>query len=355
MPACPRSEVVRYGKVGVYHVWSRCVRRAFLCGTDPLTGKDHNHRRQWIHEFEKQLAGLYGLEIGFHVEMSNHLHLVVRSRPDVVATWTDQEVVRRALTIYRLVKSKDGRTIRAVHANEIALELADPQRVPELRRRLSDVSCFMQSVCEYVARRANREDECRGAFFEERFKARFLADESAILVCGIYVDLNQIRAGEAVTPEESYHTSAYERIVACQARAADTSPPSRGHAATDGWLCELTLQEGPSVDVQQLCCTMSPRRASEKGLLPIRLDEYLKLLDWTGRAIRAEKKGTIPDHLAPILQRLGINTAVWIDLVTRFDELFSHVVGHVERVAARAAQAGRRWYRGQARCAVAFG
>lgn len=354
MVAAARSEVVRDGQVGVYHVWARCVRRAYLCGADPRTGNDYNYRREWIEDFERSLAGLYGLEIGFHAEMSNHLHLVLRARPDVVETWTDKDVVRRALTIYRLVKSKDGHTIRPVNENEVAMELAEPGRVAQLRQRLSSVSSFMQSLCEHVARRANREDGCCGAFFEERFGGRYLADEGAILVCGIYVDLNQIRAGEALTPEESCHTSAYNRIEAHKESVADSQFADR-QVPRDGWLCELTLQEGPDVDLQRLRLTLSSARASEKGLLPIRLEEYLSLLDWTGRMVGQDKKGSIPAHLAPILQRLGINALVWTELVDGFDRLFGRVVGRAERVAARAAEAGRRWYRGQPQCAQAFG
>ena len=50
MPACARREIVRQGEPGIYHAWSRCVRRAYLLGTDPLTGKDYNHRRDWVIE-----------------------------------------------------------------------------------------------------------------------------------------------------------------------------------------------------------------------------------------------------------------------------------------------------------------
>ena len=355
MPACPRSEIVHDGEVEVYHAYTRCVRGSFLCGVDRLTGIDYSHRRRWIHEFEKRLASLYGLEIGFHAEMSNHLHLILRSRPDVVESWSEEEVVRRALTIYRLVKSKDGATIRDVNQNEISIELADPRRVACLRKRLSSVSCFMQSLCEHIARRANREDACHGAFFEERFKAKLLADDSSVLVCGIYIDLNQIRAGEAITPEQSSHTSAFDRIQGQKERTEGTASSSNGHAPADGWMCELTLQEGPDVDLRELSRTVSPLRASEKGLLSVRLDEYLNLLDWTGRTLRTGSQGAIPAHLAPILQRLGIRETCWTDLVTNFDQLFSHVVGRVGHVAARAAQAGRRWYQGQAQCAEAFG
>jgi hypothetical protein len=41
--------------------------------------------------------------------------------------------------------------------------------------------------------------------------------------------------------------------------------------------------------------------------LPLELPKYLSLLDWTSRQLRAGKRGSIPDHLAPILDRLRIN------------------------------------------------
>lgn len=284
MPSCPRSQIVREGEVGVYHIWSRCVRRAFLCGKDPITGEDHSHRRDWIRGFQQQLAALFGIEIGFHAELSNHLHLVLRARPDVVETWTDEEVTRRMMTVFRLVKSKDGQTIGSLTDGEVAIEMSDAERVVALRKRLSNVSSFMQALCEHIGLRANREDNCSGHFWEGRFDARDLETESAILVCGIYVDLNQIRAGEALTPEESTHTSAYDRIASRAVRTAGTER-GIGTAAEkmppDGWLCELTLDEraaayaGPSR-------SRTPWRASDKGLLPITLERLSRAsgLDW---------------------------------------------------------------------------
>ena len=135
MPSCPRGEIVRDGEVGVYHCWSRCVRRAFLCGNDPVTGKDFEHRRDWICQFEERLAGLFGIEVAFHGELSNHIHVVLRTRPDVVALWSDEEVARRWLTITHLVRSKDGQTIKELADVRIAMETADPQRADELRGR----------------------------------------------------------------------------------------------------------------------------------------------------------------------------------------------------------------------------
>jgi len=135
VPCLLVPEIVREGEVGVYHVWNRCVRRAFLCGIDWLTGQDYNHRRDWIRAFEQRLASLFALEIGFRAELSNHIHLVLRARPDVVNSWSDRDVTRRMLTINRLVKSKDGETIREITDGEIAIEMSHPKRVAEFRTK----------------------------------------------------------------------------------------------------------------------------------------------------------------------------------------------------------------------------
>jgi hypothetical protein len=282
--------------------------------------------------------------------------LILRTRPDVVETWSDQEVVRRWLVASKLAKSSDG-CIREPHPAHVVMEMAIPGRIQKLRTRLSDPSWFMATLCEYLSRRGNREDGCRGAFFEDRYKCRELIDEASILVCGIYVDLNQIRAGEAQTPEASTHTSAYDRIQSRQERLsaagqADTDPSSQ---AADGWLCELTLDEQAAVDGPGMLQSATQRRASDKGLIPGSFNDYLQLLDARGRIIRAGKSGAIPQHLTPILERLGIRSEMWTDLVTGFDRLFGRVVGASEKVAHRAAQAGRHWYRGIANCAAAFG
>ena len=239
MPSCPRRDIVRQGEVGIYHCWSRCVRRAFLCGRDLVGGRNYDHRRSWISQFQKRLAALFGVEVCFHAEMSNHMHLVLRTRPDVVKEWTDEEVVRRWLTVTHLTRSGDGETVHELSDARIAVELADTDRIASLRQRLGSISYFMAALCEHIARRSNREDDCRGSFWESRFGCRELIDEAAILACGVYVDLNQIRAGEATTPESSQYTSAGDRSRAFQQRRLEEQErgdqaPKRGY--NDDWL-----------------------------------------------------------------------------------------------------------------------
>ncbi len=71
---------------------------------------------------------------------------------------------------------------------------------------------FMRALSEPIARRANREDECTGRFWEGRFKAQKIVDEAGILACAMYVDLNPVRAAMAKSPEQSRFTSAFDRI-----------------------------------------------------------------------------------------------------------------------------------------------
>ena len=90
-----RKIVVVADEVGVYHCISRCVRRAFLCGDDVYSGRNYEHRRAWVRERVQHLSALFGIEVFAYSVMSNHLHLVLRNRPDRVAQWSDHEVAER--------------------------------------------------------------------------------------------------------------------------------------------------------------------------------------------------------------------------------------------------------------------
>ena len=71
-------------KVQVFHVIKRCVRRSFLCGTDSQSGKCYDHRKQWLRERMEFLCSIFAVDLLTYTVLSNHCHLILRSRPDLV-------------------------------------------------------------------------------------------------------------------------------------------------------------------------------------------------------------------------------------------------------------------------------
>jgi len=312
-----RSDTVIEGE-SYYHCISRCVRRAYLYGQDSYSGKNYDHRKEWIRERLQFLVKVFCIEVLACALMDNHLHLLIRTLPEALRMLTNQDVARRWLTLYRP---------RDVTAEAISALAENDARIAVLRKRLGSVSWFMKSLNEFIARKANKEDDCKGRFWEGRFRCQRLRSEAALLGCAVYIDLNPVRAGKAETPEESRFTSAYERI-------------------------EL-LKKGLSEEYSWLAPVQDTGK--RRGFLSISLEEYLTVLDETGRIMRKDKRGAIPEKLMPILTRLGIKPEGWPRLVGELGTDFSCFIGDTHSIREAARSIGRRWLKGirAAQCAFA--
>ena len=339
MARLARAEVFSPDEIAVIHVACRVVRRCFLLGNDPVTGTNYDHRKQWIEDELKRLAGGFSIDLlGFAV-LSNHVHLVLRSRPDVVSTWDDTEVARRWLLLCPCRKREDGSAEEPTEC-ELNSIRNDPDRLAEIRLRLSDISWWMRLLCQNIAIRANREDRESGKFWQSRFRAVRLMDEESLLACAAYVDLNPIRAAMAETLEESDHTSAQRRIEAEQKK---TSAETGQEAAPDRFLSPLELDERG--DELGPCCHRDGARCSDKGFLPMSVTDYLQLLDWTARQVAPGKGGSTPTDAPPILERLKLSPTTWCELVRDFGRLFSTVAGHPRTVdGSRSRRTRRRFH-----------
>jgi hypothetical protein len=168
--------------------------------------------------------------------------------------------------------------------------------VSSWRKRLCDLSWFMRCLNEPIARQANSEDQATGRFWEGRFKSQALLDEAAVAACMAYVDLNPIRAKMAETPEASDFTSAQRRI-RCLKQAVGDQAAQQPH--------DLLPFVG------------NPRDPMPDGL-PFKLEDYLALVDWSGRMVREGKRGAIAANTPAILQRLGVTSEVWEGLSRQF-------------------------------------
>jgi hypothetical protein len=395
MPRPLRAEIFTHDEVCIVHCMQRCVRRAYLAGVDALSGRDYQYRREWIRQRMEKLASVFAIDILTYAIMSNHLHVVLRNRPDVVQGWSNMQVALRWLQIFP--GKQIDQQLGDPTSTEVEALANNSQRIAQIRQQLSDISWFMRALCEPIARRANREEETTGSFWEGRYKAQRILDEAGLLACCMYVDLNPIRAAMADKPETSKFTSVHDRILGSRGEKMTSSAAAmkmipREEAAKliksstpeqlrrmrkearqrkgpqvlrDAWLAELTLtQPSPGKLTQSTTTTISGRsssstslRASEKGFLSMSWQDYLALLDWTGRSRREGKRGSIPENLQPILARLGIESTMWSDLVWDYKRYWgkSSGAGSPKSMQERAAAKHRSHIPGQravARCFI---
>jgi REP element-mobilizing transposase RayT len=322
-----RRELVHLETTPYYHCICRCVRRAFLCGQDAFSGRSFEHRKGWVLERMRELQSVYAVGICAYAVMSNHYHLVVRLDRGRAESWTDEEVMERWSRLFSLPLLVARYRKGEVHSEAEALQAKSV--IAQWRERLSDLSWFMRSLNEYLARRANEEDDCKGRFWEGRFKSQALLDEAAVLTCMSYVDLNPIRAGLADTPEGSDFTSIQQRI-------ADMAKGRNGQALPD-----------PGPDKPHLVVLDGPRAECHPNTFKLSTEDYLEVVDWLGRALREDKRGAIPGALPPIIQRLGIDGDHLIRYVRRGGRDY-HVaaLGHVSRLRQAAERLGRCFFKG---------
>ena len=180
-----------------------------------------------------------------------------------------------------------------------------------------DISWFMRCLNEPIARFANKEEGKKGRFWEGRFKSQALLDEGAILSAMVYVDLNPIRAGVAISPETSEFTSIQERIQKVAKHLKMSTKQKVEHA------CDNAKQPKSLMAF----ANGKNQRQENKPTIDFRLSEYLALVDSTGRNIREDKRGAIPEDLAPILSRIYLNPRTWLNMVKDLQNSFSYAVG----------------------------
>ena len=311
----PRASQIDTSATPYYHCISRCVRRAFLCGEDKYSGINYEHRRQWLADRMTLLAKHFAIDVCAYAILHNHYHLVLRINSEAAKAMTNQQVVDNWTAIYtsgnesvnQYLQGKGGKSVKR-SARKV---------IKRWRKRLCNISWFMRAMNEYIAKRANREDEVKGHFWEERFKSQALLDDTALLGCLAYVDLNPIRAGIVENLENSDFTSIQLRI--------------------------KKLKESQTKNKIADAQNVEPQIKQPKRLLPFNtgkvkngidfpLKEYLKLVDWTGRYINPKKKGYIKEAEPALLDTIGIDEKEWFEMTRGFEHKFARFAGSAERL-----------------------
>ena len=323
-----RRELISLEDTPYYHVINRCVRRAFLCGFDRHTGQNYEHRRQWMVDKIKQLAGIFSIEVCAYAIMSNHFHLVLHVNHQQAKALSHDEVIQLWLKLFK-APAIVSRYLNNEELLDVELDLLD-KYVEQWRERLMDISWFMRCLNEHIAREANKEDGCKGRFWEGRFKSQALLDEKALLTCMAYVDLNPVRAGMAKSLEVSDFTSIQERLFSYATKQGRAKQPSQLKRFSTN-----TLKD--------------PKRISFK------LEDYFQLVDWTGRIIREDKRGAITESVPPILQRLQLSSDKWLQHMCAAQSDKTIALGCLEKVQKYVQHCGFKWLRGKSYNKALFG
>ena len=330
-----RSQLVDVSVTSWYHVISKTVRGALL-----LANGDIN-RKQWIENRLQFLAEVFALDVAGYAILDNHLHLLINLRPELVATWSNEETLRRW---FRIHPPRENRELLEVTDEVIHRFSNDEVLLKKLRQRLSNLGWFMKSLKEPIARLANQADNTSGAFWQSRYKSIAILDSEALLAVATYIDLNVFAAGMSSLPELSRHTSLRTRVQHCQTngRIGDLKKAKistvAGTKTSDG--LEDSLWLSPIEDRRHL------KAESRPGLMDgFSLGSYLQLVDWTSRLVR-EGKARVTDRIRSLLDRLDTTADLWSVMLQR---LFKRrrptgvaFAFHRERLREAATKLGRR-------------
>ncbi len=119
-----RNQLISIDDTPYYHIDTRCVRRAFLCGKDKYSGNCYEHRRKLIVDRIKQLASVFNIDVYAYAVMSNHYHLVLKVNS--TEHWDDKRVLIECSSICSL-KPLCQRFLDAEHLSKTQLEMVSLQ------------------------------------------------------------------------------------------------------------------------------------------------------------------------------------------------------------------------------------
>ncbi|MGB3725766.1 MAG: transposase [Glaciecola sp.] len=300
----PRYQQIQVEQTPYYHLVSRCVRRSFLCGFDKVTGQSYEHRKDWVEKRLIYLTKVFSIGVMAYAVMSNHTHLVVYIDKQKCDELTDIDVIQKWHMVSKGNEQSREFARTGLYPKDESERIHLNDYIYIIKDRLSDVSWFMKLLNEYIARRANKEDECTGHFWEGRFKSQPLLDSAAVLSCMAYVDLNPLRAGITTEPFVAPFTSLNRRLLAEQ----NNMQP-------------------------RFLIPFAHRTTKDTGIhLKLSFTDYTKLINDTANRDLKKVPRDLDKVSSQVISDVGLHEDGWFKLTTSFESLFPTAVGKAEKL-----------------------
>lgn len=258
----------------------------------------YEHRKSWVEKRLLFLSKVFAIDICAYAVMSNHVHVILCVNKNAALSWSTHTVLKQWHKMHKgtllTQKYMKGELLSEV-------ELRTVKNSAEVyRKRLFDISWFMRNLNEFIARKANEEDNCTGRFWEGRFRSQALLTEKALLSCMAYVDLNPIRAGTATSLKESFHTSIHRRI-------------------------NLSISHNKS---QRGFMPFKTQRISKNSrCLNFTLDNYYELLNNSIELLKNNEESAKPLKNKRRVKLIDMNQPQWTQTIKHFEKAFSFAAG----------------------------
>ena len=293
-----RKSLISLQDTPYYHCISRCVRRSYLCGYDRSSNVSYEHRKAWVEKRLLFLSKVFAIDICAYAVMSNHVHVILCVNKNAALSWSINTVLKQWHQMHRgtILTRK---YMKGELLNDSELETVK-STAEVYRKRLFDISWFMRNLNEFIARKANEEDNCTGRFWEGRFRSQALLTEKALLSCMAYVDLNPIRAGAATDLKNSLHTSIHKRL---------TSSTSKNKSE------------------RGLMPFKSQRISKNQRGLNFTLHSYCALLNNSIELLDNNNENTKPMENNNKIELIEMRKPQWAQIIKNFEDAFSFAAG----------------------------
>ena len=360
-----RRSLIDPDQVTIAHVVAKTARNLFLLGVETQATDYNSHRKDWIVDILEFQSSLMAIDLLDYCLLSNHIHQILRSRPDAVKEWTDEEVARRWLNLCPKSKKclKVGDKVHRVpippKETQIQALANNEKKIKEIRERLSSISWWMRLLCQKVAQRANFEDGgSMGPFWKGRFHSTIIEDTDHLLGCALYVDLNAVKASMARGIDDYKYTSAKVRLdrlrfaeealqkqevlkadpVLVVDSTGDVSSPEgsqdkKEKGGDDEPVFIPGMSKGEFLSAIKLeSMADDPQlhdrgfRCSDKGFLEYSEREYFDALEWCIRNKITERESTdkLPGDIPECIQRHRFGPKLVIRQAKEFDQMYRY-------------------------------